>query len=294
MATATDKLDDSIFNGFRAGRTFIDFWLPRILALGASVIGPLPLVLDLKWSVSMSIIGPIFWLASILLTVASVALARRAGDKRFVWLVIVAFLAGYMATATYDSSRVAGISAGVVAMDEALDFGRRLRGQVAPGGHGSMHADEHEVGPEREQAPPAPSPADAHGSAASSEEHQPEAEHAAEHEPVSSLSSGATVALGYAWHYWSGIMFSLSFLVLFGARGWKWAIPYLVLVIYPGMVFAMGSHTIANFIWEAVGHAGFGLTLGIASSALLASDAGQRSGSRPGVEVPTDASRKEQ
>tara|TARA_R110001583_G_scaffold156819_1_gene308481 strand:- start:5352 stop:5603 length:252 start_codon:yes stop_codon:yes gene_type:complete len=32
---------------------------------------------------------------------------------------------------------------------------------------------------------------------------------------------------------------------------------------------AMGSHTVANFIWEAVGHAGFGLTLGIVSSALL-------------------------
>nr|WP_176704610.1 hypothetical protein [Pseudomonas sp. K-62] len=75
--------------------------------------------------------------------------------------------------------------------------------------------------------------------------------------------------MGYAWHYWSGILFSLSFLVLFGARGWKWAVPYLVLVIYPGMVLAMDSHTVANFIWEDIGHAGFGLTLGIVSSALM-------------------------
>lgn len=120
-----------------------------------------------------------------------------------------------------------------------------------------------------EAAPPVPSPADAHGSAAPHEEQKPEAGHAAEHERISFLSRGATVALGYAWHYWSGIMFSLSFLMLFGGRGWKWAVPYLVLVIYPGMVFAMGSHTVANFIWEAVGHAGFGLTLGIVSSALL-------------------------
>ncbi len=270
MAAVTANLDDSIFDGFRAGRTSMDFWLPRILALAAGGIGPLPLVLDLKWGLPMSTIGPILWLASILLTIASVALARRAGDKRFVWLVIVALLAGYMATATYDSSRVAGMSAGVVAMDEALDFGRRLTGQVAPGGHGSMHADEHGTGPMPEQAaPPAPSPAGAHGSAPSHGEDQAGAGRAPEHEPVSSISQGATVALGYAWHYWSGIMFSLSFLVLFGARGWKWAIPYLVLVVYPGMVFAMGSHTIANFIWEAVGHTGFGLTLGIVSSALL-------------------------
>lgn len=162
------------------------------------------------------------------------------------------------------------MSAGVIAMDEALDFGRRLTGQVAPGGHGSMHADEHGTGPMREQAaPPASSPTDPHGSAALHEDHQPGAGPTAEHERVSSLSRGATVALGYAWHYWSGIMFSLSFLMLFGGRGWKWATPYLVLVIYPGMVFAMGSHTVANFIWEAVGHAGFGLTLGIVSSALL-------------------------
>jgi len=270
MAAATANFDGSIFDGFRQGRTSRDFWLPRILALAACVIGPLPLILDLKWGVPMSTIGPIFWLASILLTIASVALARRTGYQRFIRTVIVALLAGYMATATYDASRVAGMSAGVIAMDEALDFGRRLTGQVAPGGHGSMHADEYGTSPMREQAaPPVSSPTDPHGSAAPHEDHQPGAGPTAEHERVSSLSRGATVALGYAWHYWSGIMFSLSFLMLFGGRGWKWATPYLVLVIYPGMVFAMGSHTVANFIWEAVGHAGFGLTLGIVSSALL-------------------------
>lgn len=163
MAAATANFDGSIFDGFRQGRTSRDFWLPRILALAACVIGPLPLILDLKWGVPMSTIGPIFWLASILLTIASVALARRTGYQRFIRTVIVALLAGYMATATYDASRVAGMSAGVIAMDEALDFGRRLTGQVAPGGHGSMHADEHGTGPMREQAaPPASSPTDPH------------------------------------------------------------------------------------------------------------------------------------
>lgn len=43
MAAATANFDDSIFDGFRQGRTSRDFWLPRILALAASVIGPLPL-----------------------------------------------------------------------------------------------------------------------------------------------------------------------------------------------------------------------------------------------------------
>ena len=66
------------------------------------------------------------------------------------------------------------------------------------------------------------------------------------------------------------MMFSLSYLVLFGARRWWAAIPYLVLVIYPGMVITMGMHSWANFVWEAVGHAGFGLTLGIVSYAFLA------------------------
>lgn len=66
------------------------------------------------------------------------------------------------------------------------------------------------------------------------------------------------------------MMFSLGYLVLFGARRPSWAIPYMVLLIYPGMVFAMGSHSLANFVWEAIGHAAFGLTLGIVSWALLA------------------------
>lgn len=270
MAAITANFDGSIFDGIRQGRTSMDFWLPRILALAASAIGPLPLILDLKGGVPMSTIGPIFWLASILLTIASVALARRTGHQRFVGTVIVALLAGYMATATYDASRVAGMSVGVIAMDEALDFGQRLTGQVAPGSHGAMQADEHGTVSMGEQAAPlASGPNDPHGSAAPHKDTQPGAGPTAEQERVSSLSRGATVALGYAWHYWSGIMFSLSFLVLFGGRGWKWAVPYLVLMIYPGMVFAMGSHAVANFSWEAVGHAGFGLTLGIVSSALL-------------------------
>ena len=198
MTPVTANFDGSIFDGLRQGRMSMDFWLPRVLALAASVIGPLPLILDMKWRVPMSTIGPIFWLASILLTIASVALARRTGDQRFVRTVIVALLAGYMATATYDASRVAGMSAGVISMDEALDFGRRLTGQVAPGGHGAMHADEHGTGSMREQAaPPASSPTDPHGSAALHEDHQPGAGPTAEHERVSSLSRGATVALGY-------------------------------------------------------------------------------------------------
>ncbi|MDF2389651.1 hypothetical protein JMG10_50070, partial [Nostoc ellipsosporum NOK] len=192
MAAVTANFDGSIFDGFRQGRMSRDFWLPRAVALAACVIGPLPLILDLKWGVPMSIIGPIFWLASILLTIASVTLARRTDDQRFVRTVIVALLAGYMATATYDASRVAGMSAGVIAMDEALDFGRRLTGQVAPGGHGSMHADEHGTGPMREEAtPPVPSPTDPHGSAAPHEDHQPGAGPIPEHERVSCLSRGA-------------------------------------------------------------------------------------------------------
>ncbi|MDT7531461.1 hypothetical protein OVY29_22650 [Sphingopyxis sp. SE2] len=223
----------------------------------------------------MATIGPIFWLASILLVIGSVALARRAGDQRFVSTVIVAVLAGYMATATYDSTRVAGISAGIVPMDEALDFGKRLSGQVAPGGHESMHGSMSASGghdsmrasePGSQAAPPAmPSDnmAESHGV------QQSPAGHAQGHERSSSGAGIGTVALGYAWHYWSGIMFSLAFVVLFGARGWKWAIPFLLLVIYPGMVLGMGFHSMTNFIWEAIGHAGFGLTLGIVSSALL-------------------------
>lgn len=65
-------------------------------------------------------------------------------------------------------------------------------------------------------------------------------------------------------------MFALGYLVIFGAQRWWVAIPYTVLLIYSGMVLTMGVHSMANFIWEAVGHAGFGLTLGIVSWALLA------------------------
>jgi hypothetical protein len=257
MTTGTFDTDSSSLDALREGRTSAEFWLPRVLALAASVVSPLALVLDLRWGMPMSSIGLILWLASILLAIASVTLARRTGDESLLRIAVAAVLAGYMATATYDASRVAGLSAGVVEMDEALDFGMRLSGQVQPGaGHTSMHTGgpsaEHERGSAME-----------HGTM--------EDGHAAEHMQTAtpSLGRGATVALGYAWHYWSGIMFSLAFLVLFGARGWKWAVPYLLFVIYPGMVFAMGSHTVANFIWEAVGHAGFGVTLGIVSSALL-------------------------
>jgi hypothetical protein len=132
------------------------------------------------------------------------------------------------------------MSAGYIEMDEAMDFGLRLSGQMAPGpGHGDHDAPH----------------ADRHG------------------ESAGSGGRVATVALGYAWHYWSGIMFSLAFLVFFGAGRWWLAIPYLLLVIYPGMVFAMGSHSWANFAWEAMGHAGFGATLAIAGYALLGPNA---------------------
>ncbi|MDT7533023.1 hypothetical protein OVY48_06170 [Sphingobium sp. SA2] len=282
MAAATTNFDDSIFDGFRQGRTSRDFWLPRILALAASVIGPLPLILDVRWGVPMSTIGPIFWLVSILLVIGSVALARRAGDQRFVSTVIVALLAGYMATATYDSSRVAGISAGVIDMDEALGFGMRLSGHGSMGdsmgdsmtstAHGSQGATPPMADSMASSGRGSQAAAPAMGSdamAPSNGAQKPQAGHAGKPESVLSRSRLAIVALGYAWHYWSGIMFSLAFLVLFGARGWKWSIPFLVLVFYPGMLLAMPSTSFANFIWEGLGHAGFGLTLGIVSSALL-------------------------
>lgn len=124
--------------------------------------------------------------------------------------------------------------------------------------HGEKHADKQATGEHGEK----------HADKQASSEHG--GKHGGGHTEGATSGQAATVAIGYAWHYWAGMMFSLGYLVLFGARRLWWAIPYMVLLIYPGMVFTMGSHSLANFVWEAIGHATFGLTLGIASWALLA------------------------
>ncbi len=242
MVASAQQLEVSAFDGLLKGQRSVKFWLPRALALAASVIGPLPLVMDLKFHISMSGTALVLWPLSFLLVIVSILLATRSGDRHFVKTVLVAAVAGSMATATYDSTRVAAISAGITEMDEALDFGRRLTSQTGPG-HGAAHGGEQTAPKVREHSDAQPS-----------------------HRSVGLVG---TVAIGYAWHYWAGMMFSLGFLMLFGARRWWWAIPYLVLVIYPGMVFTMGFHSRANFVWEAVGHAGFGLTLAIVTWALL-------------------------
>lgn len=273
---------DTVFDGLAKGERSPSFWLPRAMALAAVIAGPLPLMLDLRLQVSMAATALVLWPVSVLLVIASVMLAARSGDRHFVKIVVVAILAGYMATATYDSTRVAGMSAGVTEMDEALDFGKRLTGQIPPG---MSHDADHEGGqsaaaspdaakhldPQMHAGQDAPSASevikqkDKHGEAGQAPKHTEESTKAG------TIGKRATVAIGYAWHYWAGIMFSLGFLLLFGARGWRWAIPYMVLLIYPGMVIAMGSHSLANFIWEALGHAGFGVTLGLVSRGLLAS-----------------------
>lgn len=278
MIAILQHSEGSVFDALREHQTSAEFWTPRVVALIATAAGPLPLLLDMRLGVAMSHAALILWPLSILLTAASIFLAQRTGDRFFVRTVLVSVLAGYMATATYDSSRVAGMSAGFTTMDEALDFGMRLTGQIAPG---AMDDDMHDSGamdkgmklsgqlapgtsraahadPHKDQ--PMESTAQDGNHSSSSDRH---AEGHAQSRP-------GTVALGYAWHYWAGVMFSLSYLVLFGARRWWIAIPYLVVIIYPGMVIAMGSHSWANFVWEAAGHAGFGLTLGLVSYAFLA------------------------
>ena len=280
MVESIRQCEVPVLDGIFKGDTSVKFWLPRVLALAASFIGPLPLLLDLKFHMGMSDTALVLWPLSVLLVISSTMLAARWRDRPFVKTVLVAIVAGYMATATYDSTRVAGMSAGVIKMDEALDFGQRLTGQTAPGtGHGAAHGDEqtapadpHVAKPKDEHAPAVLEPPMAYQGGKQKDEHA-QAGQVRKHDDAypagGAVGQGATVAIGYAWHYWAGIMFGLGFLVLFGARRWWWAIPYLVVVIYPGMVFAMGVHSMANFVWEAVGHAGFGLTLGIVSWALL-------------------------
>lgn len=260
MAQALGYSETSVLDALRGHQASAGYWITRASALAAAVAGPLPLVLDMRLGIAMSDAASILWPLSILLVLASVLVAQRVGDRYFVRIVLVSLLSGYMATATYDSSRIAGISAGLTPMDEAMDFGARLSGQIAPGSAHSAHAEQKGQGAEAEGQATTPH----HG-----DEHQAHAQSMDQHQAEASIAPAATVALGYAWHYWAGIMFSLSYLVLFGARRWWAAIPYILVVIYTGMVITMGVHSLVNFVWEAIGHIGFGLTLGIVSYALF-------------------------
>lgn len=263
MGAINPQFEISVLDAARQGERSATYWLPRIMALAAAFVGPLPLVLDMRFHIGMSQTAPVLWTASVALAVGASMLAYRWGDRSVARAVLVAVVAGYMATATYDSTRIAGMSAGVTAMDEAQDFGLRLTAQIGPGGHaqgdhGGMQT----------------APGKGHANAGQDQGHQPKPgdQGTEAHSQDAGTASPTTVALGYAWHYWAGIMFALGYLVIFGARRWWVAIPYTVLLIYSGMVLTMGFHSMANFIWEAVGHAGFGLTLGIVSWALLARD----------------------
>jgi hypothetical protein len=264
-ANTGEPMAPSAIDALRSGPFSIEWWLPRCCGLLAAAIGPLPLVLDLRWSVAMASTGPLLWGLSIALVVAAGILAHRSNDRILLRTLFAALLGGVLATNTYDTFRFAGFSAGIIAMDEAADFGGRLTGQIPPGPmhHGSgQHQSNTSMQTGSDHGPadaaprgPAGSPA-MHGSGS-------------EHAEGKAASSVKTILIGYAWHIWAGVMFSLAFLILFGARNWWLPIPYMVLFIYSGMVFAMGAHSIASFIWEAAGHAAFGATLGAVSWAYL-------------------------
>ena len=162
--------------------------------------------------------------------------------------------AGAIATSTYDTFRIVGLNAGVIPMDEALDFGYRLSGQVAPGAMQDAMGDQMNGAVSNENKPAAQS-----------------------HPAVATL-------LGYLYHFWNGMMFSLAYLILFGSHRWWLLMPfmalvlpvlYMVLVIYSGMVVVMGVHSTGSFILEAIGHAAFGATLGVVSWAYLQGNAGR-------------------
>jgi len=265
MVDSVRIYDLSFLDAFLQREKSLTFWLPHLLALAGAVLAPLPLVLDMKVHVGMSATVPVLWPLSILLVIGSAILAAKSGNRHLAKMALVAAVAGYMATATYDATRIMGMSAGVTPMDEAVDFGLRITGQTAPG-HGPTHGNE--------QPTPEARSGDDHRQTARPDEHAGDAHQGDVHQPdvhqeAAPARQGSTVALGYAWHYSNGLMFSLGYLVLFGARRWPWAIPYMVFVIYSGMIFAMGVHSMANFIWEAVGHAAFGLTLGLVTWAFL-------------------------
>ncbi|MBI1774455.1 MAG: hypothetical protein HYR63_03820 [Proteobacteria bacterium] len=278
----------SVFQALRGAPPSIDFWLPRCCALLATAIGPLPLVLDLRWNVSMASTGPVLWALSVALVVAAGLLAHRNNDRGLLRTLFVALLGGTLATNTYDTFRFSGFSGGVIAMDEAGDFGGRLTGQIAPGpmhhGSGSDHMGKStHVGSGPGPSEAAHDTATQHAGAGMHAQSEPGGsqamqgsggEHATDSMDHEGKSAGQpnsvkTILIGYAWHIWAGVMFSLAFLILFSARHWWMPIPYMVLFIYPGMVFAMGADTTASFVWEAAGHAAFGATLGAVGWAYL-------------------------
>jgi len=148
-----------------------------------------------------------------------------------VYTLLIGLIAGALGTATYDTFRVAGLSARIVPMDEAFNFGQRLTGQVTAG---AMHDTMKDNTGDQQKA-------------------------------AASSDPGKATLLGYLYHYWNGAMFAVAFLVLFGARRWWLSIPYMLLIVYTGMVLVMGVHSLGDFILEGIGHAAFGLTLGAVS-----------------------------
>ena len=229
------------------------FWWPRGCALLAAALAPLPLALDLKLGIGMARTAPFVWSLSVLLVVVTLVLARRNRDRTLLRTVLVALFAGALATSTYDTFRIVGLNARVIPVDEALDFGYRLTGQVAPGAMQDAMGDQMND--------------------ATSGENQSAAQ---SHPEIATL-------LGYLYHFWNGMMFSLAFLILFGGHRWWLLMPlmalgmpmlYMLLVIYSGMVVVMGIHSTGSFILEAVGHVAFGATLGVVSWAYLRGNAG--------------------
>lgn len=108
----------------------VTFFLTRGPLLIATALAPVPLIFDLKLGIGMASSAPITWPLSVLLVVAAALLARREHDRVLVCILLIALLAGTIATTTYDAFRLAGLSAGIVPMDEAFGFGQRLMGEV--------------------------------------------------------------------------------------------------------------------------------------------------------------------
>jgi hypothetical protein len=261
-----------------------------LIALLCAAITPNVFVAGGAGIASMSTLTRYLLVPAIIVEVAVLLYARRAGYVRLFNRLVTGLWVGAVATTGLDIVRQPGTFFGYLAHDEARMAGEMILMAEAHGqghdaampedkqpAHGGAPTDTHargdvhagakgEHGESREHAPDA---ASGHGS--SGETH-------AQPAPGGGRRHGVTPAdfVGYAYHYWNGASFAVVYALVFGRTPWWGPLLYSVLFIDTGMMVfmrvAMGPLTWGIGLVALFAHVVFGLILGVLLARFIRDD----------------------
>ena len=176
---------------------------------------------------------------AVVVVVAVVIYGSLTGRRTLVRTILLASLAGVLATAGLDIVRLPSTWVGYLPMDEGAEIGMMLSGEPM---------NDHMGAPVSGATP------------------MPEG-------PMHEKASLSTLVRGYLYHYGNGISFALIFALLFGGAPWWVGVLYAVFFVDVGMMVAMPMMGMplraSGWVAALLAHVAYGAVLGVLLSRWL-------------------------